>query len=93
MCDLELRGALYPSTPTQAAAEREAITRRVHALLDDLASLIDPDRATTLDNAVSELIGAIELEVSARLVEVLVAVNHADVSVFAAPVAHRGRAS
>ena len=86
MCDLQFHGVLYPPTPAQAAAEREAITRRVHALIDDLQPSIDGERWTALDNGISELIGAIELEITARLVETLIAVNHGDTAVFAAPV-------
>ncbi len=77
-------------TVAQATAETQKDSRRVHALIDDLEAVIGRERMVTLDNAVCELEGSIALQVSAYLVEALVAVNWADHCIFAAPSAGGG---
>ncbi len=93
MCDLQLRGALFVSTVAEAAAETYKVARRAHALVDDLEAAIGRDRYVELDNAIVDLEATIEREVSARLVDMLVAINHGDMGVFVAPKAAHGRPS
>jgi len=88
---LQESGIVYAEPVAVAAAEREKAERLTYTVLDDFTPALGRTRSSRLEMAVIDYAAAIERDVTARLMEILVAIHHGDVDVFARPGVERPR--